>query len=154
MTNEDKNLLFKDLCARLAYGVKLQWFDEIVDLWRISIDHNQNLVSFKNKIDPYAHDEIHCGYQGCTITVAPECVKPYLRPMSSMTDEELQEIKSIDLFGTDIEYNTKGVIETYGRITIEELNAFFNWLLSHHFDIHGLVKKGLALEAPEGMYDL
>lgn len=155
MTNEDKNLLFKDLCARLTYEVKLQWFDEIVDLWSISIDHNKNSVSFKNKIDPYAHDEIYCGYQGCTITVAPECVKPYLRPLSSMTEEEQQEIKDKQIFDYDVEYDIQGVIKTYtrvGRITIEEFNAFFDWLLKHHFDIHGLIEKGLAIEAPEGMY--
>lgn len=141
MTNEDKNLLFKDLCARLAYGVKLQWLDEIVDLWSISIAHNQTSVSFKNKIDPYAHDEIYCGYQGCTITLAPECIKPYLRPFSRMTEEEAEE--SLQLLQ-----------DIHNKPRSSTVLKYIEWLNEHYFDYHDLIKKGLAIEAPEGMYDI
>lgn len=147
MTNEDKNLLFKDLCARLAYGVKLQWFDEIVDLWSVSIDHNKNSVSFNNKIDPYAHDEIYCGYQGCTIKVAPECVKPYLRPFNKLTWDDIEEITEI----TDCDrVGAKMIVLEMSYAKIQQLT---DYLISRHFDVHGLIKKGLALEAPKGMYN-
>ena len=60
-----------------------------------------------------------------------EILEPYLRPMSSMSEEEYQE------FGYDVL-----------RYTPRE----FDWLNAHHFDYRGLIEKGLALEAPEGMY--
>ena len=68
---------------------------------------------------------------GTTNLYSVEDVKPYLRPMSSMTEEEYQE------FGYDVL-----------RYTPRELD----WLNEHHFDYRGLIEKGLAIEAPEGMY--
>lgn len=59
-------------------------------------------------------------------------VKPYLRPMkpSEVTEQELKEIETID--------------NDYESV---------DWLNAHHFDYRGLIEKGLALEAPTGMYD-
>lgn len=68
--------------------------------------------------------------------------KPYLRPMSSMTKEEDKEFWEI--------------INNYGSDTNAfdgfELGDDIDWLNIHHFDYRGLIEKGLALEAPEGMY--
>jgi hypothetical protein len=71
-----------------------------------------------------------------------ETIKPYLRPMSSMTEEEAME------------YANCGKI-----IAISHQNDYLipnpksiNWLLEHHFDYCGLIEKGLALKAPEDMY--
>ena len=62
-------------------------------------------------------------------------IKPYLRPMSSMTEEEWTEYESMcDSF--------RG----------EEFCELIDWLNEHHFDFRNLIRKGLALEAPEGMY--
>lgn len=61
-----------------------------------------------------------------------EEVKPYLRPMSSMTEDEEDEF----------EIKIRGSLVSY-----------FDWLNAHHFDYRGLIEKGLALEAPEGMYN-
>lgn len=67
--------------------------------------------------------------------------KPYLRPMSSMTEEEKELMK-----GSVICFN-----ELEGNSTLfDEIGL--DWLLAHHFDFRGLIEKGLALEAPEGMY--
>ena len=58
---------------------------------------------------------------------------PYLRPMSSMTEEESTE---------------------YSRFSLSRYNTeCFDWLNKHHFDYRGLIKLGLALEAPEDMYN-
>ena len=58
-------------------------------------------------------------------------VKPYLRPMSSMTEEEKEEYKKLQHCLNDT------------MLTISLLN---NWLNEHHFDYRGLIKKGLAIE--------
>ena len=61
-------------------------------------------------------------------------IKPYLRPMSSMTEEEKGEYYN----SYDWEYFEEG--------------TSFDWLNENHFDYRGLIKKGLALEAPDNMY--
>ena len=116
MTQEEKQLLLKDLCARLLYGVNLHI--EFYDL-----QGDGKLASRDIKLTPsniaYCFDNSHW-----------VSVKPYLRPMSSMTEEENKE------FGN--------CITIYDDVDI---------MLSHHLDCRGLIEKGLALEAPEGMYE-
>lgn len=67
-----------------------------------------------------------------------EEIKPYLRPMESMTNEEIDEIEKSGLDDPQ---------------SLEEIFRMIDWLNSHHFDYRDLIKKGLALTAKEGMYD-
>ena len=137
MTEENKKLLFRDLCARLPYGVICfapdYEYGDIGKLWCIE--------PFED-LDP----QITVQYpKGNTITKFCSEVKPYLRPMSSMTEEERDEFRNL---GGVMSHNVQN--DTWA------LSAFspeaYDWLLEHHFDIHDLIKKGLAIEAPEGMY--
>ena len=77
-----------------------------------------------------------------------ENIKPYLRPMSSMTEEERTE------FDTKFHICTKLSEHyfAYAKPIIEIYQESIDWLNKHHFDYRGLIEKGLALEAPEGMY--
>ena len=120
MTQEDKNLLLIDLCARLPYGVKCK--DQYGDYINVNIynAHIEHLI-----------DQILSGV-----------VQMVLRPMSSMTEEEKTEYRNIAL---GIEWN-------YG-IQFPTTNKM-DWLNAHHFDYRGLIEKNLALEAPEGMYNI
>ena len=120
MTQKDKELLLKDLCTRLPYGVKCkdQYGDYIdVNIYNAHIEH---LI-----------DQILSGV-----------IKMVLRPMSSMTEEEKTEYRNI---APGIEWN-------YG-IQFPTTNKM-DWLNAHHFDYRGLIPMGLALEAPERMYNL
>ena len=127
MTQEEKQLLLKDLCARLPYETWVQYEGK------------------KWLVTGYGHGRVSLLPSAFSSVGGPcplvEEVRPYLRPMSSMTEEELKWY-----------YNKLTIIEE-SRIRrqkhIEELN---DWLLSHYFDYRGLIEKGLALEAPEGMY--
>ncbi len=110
MTREEKKLLFKDLCARLPYGVVVRCTDS-------DTDYNCFLTT------DILH-EIQHGYEYYDY-------KPYLRPLSSMTEEEYQE------FGYDVL-----------RYTPRE----FDWLIARHFDYRGLIPIGLALRATRDMY--
>lgn len=69
--------------------------------------------------------------------------EPYLRPMSSMTEEEKKEFDNL-LLDTQVATGYFPHFEDMVKITF--------WLLEHHFDIHNLIPKGLALPAPDGMY--
>ena len=122
MTQEDKNLLLKDLCARLPYGVMIQ----IPELFYPQRKVIEKLVT----ID----DLWHFNDSGIYI----ENVKPYLRPMLSMTKEEYEELRKIDKY--------------YGIAPLSEINDWepgyksIDWLNSHHFDYRGLIPKNLAIE--------
>ena len=122
MTQEEKQLLFKDLCARLPYGVIVHRYSDncYSDKCDISIDNVDDFVYFLE----YSEGEEF---------------KPYLRPMGSMTEEEKEEL-----------YQKTGFkVDDY----ILGLSAI-DWLNAHHFDYRSLIEKGLALEAPEGMYKM
>ena len=127
MTQEDKKLLFQDLCARLPYGTKVRAF-----------------IGEKSE-----NDEI----LGCIhiFNICAYNCKPYLRPMSSMTEEEKAELNAItDEFGDNwLEATT---LEEKWKYTFLNSSNEIDWLNAHHFDYRGLIEKGLALEAPKGMY--
>lgn len=127
MTQEDKNLLLKDLCARLPYKVKgIITYDKSNTTFTVEgIDNN--VLHLSDAEECYVED-----------------FKPYLRPMSSMTSVEVLEyisLKESIVASDDMTY----YFETYESI---------DWLNAHHFDYRGLIEKGLALEAPENMYKI
>lgn len=114
MKPEEKDLLLKDLCARLPYGVHIWTNDKKhLELWSVELDEND--VYWVNSV--YEVDE----------------VKPYLRPMSSMTEEEKLEFSLVPI---------------YAFVHFNEI-AKMDWLNEHHFDYRGLIDKGLAIEVTE-----
>lgn len=127
MTHEDKELLLQDLCARLPYGVMCNiGLKYPLQLQRIFVDRLDGIL-----LDFYEDGD---NYQ-----VYLSEVKPYLRPMSiPWTEEEAEEFAEFDVYA-DGDY----IIPNYQAI---------EWLNKHHLDYRGLIEKGLALEAPEGMY--
>lgn len=134
MTQEEKQLLLKDLFSRISYGVKVQnssykttlintieGFDGNVFIMKEtyeSLNFNTNISTTKN-VTGYIHQ-----------------IKPYLRPMASMTEEEEKEFQEIKL-----SYHFD-----------EDSYILLDWLNKKMFDYRGLIEKGLALEASEDMY--
>ena len=116
MTQEDKELLLRDLCARLPYGVKVQ-----------IIKNNQlgTYTLYPSDIDSFKHN-----FQD---------IKPYLRPMSSMTEEEKKELR---LLKDSFDFNCY----TAGHYNFQVNLAVADWLLKNHFDYRGLIPMGLAIE--------
>lgn len=114
--------MFKDLCSRLPYKVKLQGTDMDGDTY----------ITTLAEID--AHNEIIWSFDedGSLGKWDIEDVRPYLRPMSDMTEREKKE------------YNDFVFIDTAD---------IFDWLNAHYIDYRGLIEIGLALTAPEGMYE-
>lgn len=123
MKQEEKELLIKDLSARTPYGVKIH---------SNGVEYTLSSV-YKDMV--YA--ERHKGQMLLFVTYIDD-IKPYLRPMSSMTDEEK-------------EYYYLVISRSMYASNACELVDWFN---EHHFDYRGLIEKGLTLEAPEGMYEL
>ena len=148
MTQEEKQLLLKDLCARLPYGLCIRVDDaEEYDLME-SVTHR--CISVYNGERKYT-DKIS------TYNLDYHIVKPYLRPMSSMTEEEKEELKElIDSEEVDekgVYFLEGGTLEDYlSEFSYKLCNIINDWLNAHHFDYRGLIEKGLALPAPEKMY--
>lgn len=117
MTQEDKKLLLKDLCGRLPYGV-------------IGLIHNVNC------------DDYNICIVGGDIDLLSQffiTIKPYLRPMSSMTEEEEKEYMNID-------NRSYSCPMAYAHIPASDR---IDWLNAHHFDYRGLIEKGLAIAVTE-----
>ena len=129
MTQEDKNLLLKDLCARLPHRVMVKisgaWFYDKEE------DYDINLtIATCRRLAQFERGEID--------------LKPYLRPMSSMTEEEINEF--ILISDTVLWIGSK---RSTCILSLEQMD----WLNEHHFDYRNLIEKGLALKAPEGVYN-
>ena len=138
MTREEKDLLLRDLCARLPYKVKIKF------VFNKDIEKINNLIYVSDNEQSYIHNSCMVLTEDNIKYVFNDWLdeyKPYLRPMSSMTEEEVAEFESI----------TEELLE-HG--TSEEIwDTVIDWLNAHHFDHRHLIEKGLALEAPEGMYN-
>lgn len=133
MTQEDKELLLKDLCARLPYGVKIKLGDYDYQVCSYNPEKSMPVRAFfyrdsNNEIKSY-------------IDIPLEDYCPYFRPISSMTEEEYEEFCLIlDKFLDNEDPYFVG----------EQMQVDFYH--EHHFDNRKLIEKGLAIEAPEGMY--
>ena len=154
MTQEDKQLLFIDLCFKFPYGIKFPYHKEE--------DCNHRECDCIATIDTITEETVEFTYDengrirdwSCLLSE----VKPYLRPLSSMTEEERKELSEkyfwrVDRMGTiQIKYHSEGVWDEDTTCPTEEYIYLINWLNAHHFDYRGLIEKGLALEAPKEMY--
>ena len=138
MEQEEKDLLMKDLCSRLPYGVKILYkgwdsdhgceFNTVEDL--IGIDDKFIHTLWRGERDKHS-------------IVEPLSIidyKPYLRSLSSMTDEEHEEYR-------------KYVKEVNGFTYNINCSDLIDWFNRKMFDYRGLIPKGLALEAKDGMYN-
>ena len=144
MTQEDKELLFKDLSSRLPYGVKCwasynKFPTTLVDVNADTVGDNLFVVTVKLK------------KTGLNSPSLIEDIKPYLRPMSSMTDEQKKYI--VDRWGINEEFDFE-INPDWGEYFVElgDIVDFIDWLNKNHFDYRGLIEKGLAIEAPKDMY--
>ena len=137
MTPEEKQLLLKDLAARVPYGVMVEQ-----TLFPSPLaDKEQRLKSVQanNYVQLY-------WYKYINDFVPIHCIKPYLRPMSSMTDEEKMEWFQM----RNKHCNMSGFNEIQERADFTSESS--DWLNKKMFDYRGLIPMGLALEAKEGMY--
>ena len=152
MTKEDKELLLQDLCARLPYGVKC----------KVHLDTKGYCLRDEDKYCDDTLESINCRKQTCTFNhsigynlgnFVIEEIKPYLRPMSSMTEEEKEELKEIGSEYLAKWENAQDPIDKW-RLDAEvsyKRSEFYN---SHLLDWHGLIPKGLAIETPVDMYKI
>ena len=127
MTQEDKELLLRDLCARLPYDVKV---------W-VKTHHGQIIESDFLTLCNGGGYYSTLSYEGI---LNDSIVKPYLRPMDSMTEEELKTYHS---------YCECDHGDFTGEILYFDTIESFDYLTSIHIDYRGLIPMGLAIEVTE-----
>lgn len=118
MTKENRELLFIDLCARLPYGVK------------IKVTENNDFVDV---LDCYYLDNVNNNFYS---------IRPYLFPLSSMTDEQEKEL-----------FDLGWCLHLCEDLSYDDCAELIDWLNAHHLDYRGLIEKGLAIDATgKGIY--
>ena len=135
MKQEPQELLLKDICAKLPYGIKASYYgvEEECETW--------------DEIDGITLDEDFGGYVDIGQYSLPiERIKPYLFPLSSMTSEQKKYIT--DKWGVNEEFDFE-IDTNWGKYFVElgDTVGFINWLNENHFDIYGLIPMGLAIDA-------
>ena len=115
----DKELLLKDLCARLPYGVKVNGVF-------LTYDKDKDKILYKECVKELNYSHLSRYWT----------LKPYLFPLTSITEEQKMFLKQQNWC---IAISTRGTVET----TIEGID----WLNKNHFDYRGLIKRGLAIDA-------
>ena len=125
MTQEDKELLLKDLCARLPYNVICQ----------VEFKENGKYNSKVMLLSGIFTDEAYFTTKGGSIYSNE--YKPYLFPLSSMTEEEKEEYCQLQ---QRVIYNSKGVVN-------EDVMKYINWCYKKHLDINNLIPMELAIDA-------
>ena len=154
MTREDKELLLQDLSARLPFGVIVRHADPLIDndgnetgeFWYkrgylcdiTTLDYMTTTI-----IESEGGDEE--GYEHICLL---ERTVPYLRPMSSMTEEEEDSLAELNCY-----HDNEGLYFSCGHLQ-NDICDVINFLNAHHFDYKGLIERGLAIEAPEEMYNV
>ena len=138
MTLEEKDLLLKDLCARLPY--------------RVVVDYAHNAFAL--------HKGHYVKKGSCILTcylldvfISPrqneegEYIKPYLFPLSRMTEEQKLELEIITGDSMGFDAYALHDFTGYGEISLSRTLEIIQWCYKNHFDIYGLIPMGLALDA-------
>lgn len=148
MTQKEKQLLLQVLSAMLPYGVVINYNGLARPLFNISpTQHFQ--ITLDNALDGE-----HNGLVYISLDVDGEEPKPYLRPMSSMTEEECDMVEEILGDKCIFDFMNNGdIVLKQGQFSQNKLAKLYDYYTSIHVDYRGLIPKGLALESTEGMYN-
>lgn len=129
MTQEEAQILLKDLCARVPYSVMYccKYYSLPIKLRYIGVSSREEYLV---NGDFFLQE-----------------IKPYLRPMSSMTEEEKENLQSLHDIISDENYG-----DGYSPSAWDAITEWEDYCNSRHLDYRGLIPMGLALEAPKDMY--
>lgn len=153
MTDDRTQLMYEDICKRLPYGVKV-----CVKVWNEESCESEMKALPVYSLNTDGYFTVETDYE--LIQIAADGIVPYLRSVSSMTDAEMDRL--FDVLGVEkdgggedwIKINDVTGIKFFlqsGR-WMEEIDRALSYLRSIHIDIYGFIAKGLAIEAPSGLY--
>jgi hypothetical protein len=132
ITQKYKDLLLKDLSNRLQYNVKIH--EEIQGDFTLIGLVNDRVIT-------------NCEVDGCHNNFPIEIIKPYLFPFSSMTEEQRLEIEILTNGTIGIDQYSLWDFTGYSELCLSTTLELIQWLYENHFDVNGLIHKGLAIDA-------
>ena len=135
MTQEDKELLLKDLCSRIPYGVKVQ-----MPIW----DYNDKITTEEDATLYSVNTNDYCETVEYDAKISVEEITPYLFPMSSMTEEQKEEYYYI------VNYISSDDTENWVEgefIYVNQIKRLLHFYNTNHLDYNDLIPKGLAIDA-------
>ena len=138
----DKELLLKDLCARLPYGVKVNGVF-------LNYNKDKGKILYEECVKELDYEHLN----------RYETLKPYLFPLSSMTEEQKKEISkgyNLNTYGLCIEItnHSEGYWDDDSSCNLQDYLWLIDWFNKNHFDYRGLIEKSLALDATNlGIYE-
>lgn len=127
MTQDEKDILLKDLCARVPYGVKYMRYS-----WDYDADQELPVIETLECVDKN-------GYINHTRVYTVEDIKPYLFPLSSMTEEQKKDLNNL------IEETAFQIIHSEDGNPQPQMAM--DWYNKNHFDVYGLIPMGLGIDA-------
>ena len=141
MTTEDKKQLLAELCARLPYGVKVHIKSLNYEFDSVLVDVYNNgtecFVKVSDSKNIYNLDE----------------VRPYLRSMDLMSDDEKNNLNYILNYEFYIDDDFALCAEDdRHRIRLSLIRTYMLWIYRNHFDCQNLIDKGLAIETTAEIY--
>lgn len=134
MEKDLKDILLKDLCSRLPYDVKIS----IPDLWT-----SEKRIEVLNEIFKGDDGLYRVNDSGMLI----EYIKPYLFPLSSMTEEQKRELNKLSEKECKIIENVVNNPTSSNVGFPVVVHYMIDWCNKNHFDYHGLIPMGLAIDA-------
>jgi len=132
--NQNKELVF-DLSARLPHHVR-------VKIWLKDGTSKEGFLDIEHNCGDVLRDAFFYHYK-------IKDIKPYLRPMSSMTEEEKREYNLLIGSQKPFDSDFSAYPIEYKFVYEHDVANYVDWLNAHHFDYRGLIKKGLAIEVTE-----
>lgn len=138
MTQEEKQLLIQDLCARLNTNL-------LCSIYRTDDEG----VGYRDEIlHGYCKGDIWYEFyfrEDCSIGIDNVSkIKPYLFPLSSMTDEQKKEYNRLRDFVETYHYEYGDIVED---TELYDNLSSISYLIDNHFDINELIPMGLAIDA-------
>lgn len=134
MAQEEKQSLLKDICSMVPYGLKCRIYNT---------QRRCNEVGVPFFCADLTLDTLN--WIICNIDTISD-IKPYLRPMSSMTEEEREDWYRQSKVDYDCEFKPEPTL------LLENCHLSVDWLNKKRFDYRGLIPMGIALDAEDGMY--
>lgn len=139
MLNEERDLLIKDVCARIPYGVKCKFEDKVYDI--LGFGHGRVVLCLP--------------FMSNTIATPIENIELYLFPLSNVNEEQMEELMANGLFKyrdtlanvSHIESVAGISKEIYTYIDIDSISYLIDYCYSQYIDFNGLIDKGIAKDA-------
>ena len=141
------DIIYKELSARMTYGLKVQVNDEIFTFDKMHMGIGLLYTDYYRQ--PLETPEIILS--GCFYG---NDIKPYLFPLSSMTEEQCEDFRLVSGLDADLDSIKRGEVSLIGDIAIDCLYDAIDWFNKNHFDYRELISLGLAIDATGlGIYE-